>query len=164
MQWAQRNGVTLTQPKIDSPNSISTNGNQTRITIDPNMLGKKDGTESWMLYEITRAAWNTAEFHKEFPNEKEYRHSLAEESQALGLVANAVSEHVEKQQIKSADLNPQLAVLIKLKNEGLLESYILLAKADQGIAQDYSAYRKDHRDKLVQYMNEYVVPAPPAMK
>lgn len=164
MQWAQRNGVTLTQPKIDSPNSMSTNGNQTNITIDTNTLGKKDGTESWMLYEITRTSWKTAEFQKEFPNEKEYRHSLAEESQALSLVANAVSEHVEKKEIKAADLNPQLAVLIKLKNEGLLEAYILFAKADQGIAQDYAAYRRDHRDKLVQYMNEYVVPAAPAAK
>lgn len=164
MQWAQRNGVTLTQPKIDSPNSMSTNGNQTNITIDTNTLGKKDGTESWMLYEITRASWKTAEFQKEFPNEKEYRHSLAEESQALSLVANAVSEHVEKKEIKAADLNPQLAVLIKLKNEGLLEAYTLFAKADQGIAQDYAAYRRDHRDKLVQYMNEYVVPAAPAAK
>lgn len=161
IQWAQANKVALTQPKIDSPNSLSSNGNQTKIMIDPNTLGKKDGTEAWMLYEITRASWRTTEFPKHFPNEKEYRHSLAEESQALGVVADTVSAKLEKKEIDPGDLNPQLAVLMKLKKEDLLDAYILLAKADAGIAQDYPAYRRDHRDKLIQYMNEYVVPPRP---
>jgi hypothetical protein len=30
--------------------------------------------------------------------------------------------------------------------------------ADQGIAQDYVAYRKNNRDKLPQYLDEFVVP------
>jgi hypothetical protein len=55
-------------------------------------------------------------------------------------------------------LNPQIATLIKIKGEGLLEAYILLARPDEGLAQDYAGYRNDHRDKLLQYMNEYVVP------
>jgi len=157
-QWAQRNSVTLSQPKIESPNSIVANGNQTNITIDASTLGKKDGTEGWMLYEITRVSWKNTEFQKTFPNEKQYRHSLAEESAALGLVATSASENVASKKIKAKDLNPQIATLIKIKDEGLLESYILLARPDDGLAQDYAAYRKDHRDKLLQYMNEYVVP------
>jgi tetratricopeptide (TPR) repeat protein len=157
-QWAQRNGLTLSQPKIDSPNSMVANGNQTNITIDASTLGKKDGTESWMLYEITRISWKDTEFQKTFPNEKQYRHSLAEELAALGLVADAASENVASKKIKSQDLNPQIATLIKIKGEGLLEAYILLARPDEGLAQDYAGYRNDHRDKLLQYMNEYVVP------
>ena len=157
-QWADRNGVKLTQPNIKSPNSISTSGNTTNIMIDPNTLGKKDGTESWLLYAITRANWKNEEFHKNFPNEKDYRHSLAKESNALGMVADAVSENLASKQIKSEDLNQQLALLIKIKSEGFLEPYILLARADAGIAQDYATYRNGHREKLVEYMNEYVVP------
>ena len=158
VQWAQRNRVTLAHPKIESPNAMATTGGKTNITINASVLGKNDGSESWLLYEISRANWREHEFKKEYPNEKEYRHSLAEEAHALGVVADAVSESITSKKITNADLNPQLATLIKLKSEGLLESYILMAHADQGIAQDYAGYRKDHRDKLIQYMNEFVVP------
>ena len=41
-------------------------------------------------------------------------------------------------------------------NAGLLEAYVLLAKPDAGIARDYVEYRKNNRDKLRRYMNEYV--------
>jgi tetratricopeptide (TPR) repeat protein len=158
-QWAQRNGLTIAQPKIGSPNSMTgTNGGDTTITINAATLGKKDGTESWLLYEITRFSWKKGEFQKQFPSEKEYRHSLAEESQALGLVADTVSEQLASKKIKARNLDPQLETLTKLRQEGLLDAYILLARSDQGIAQDYVHYRKDHRDKLVQYMNEYAVP------
>lgn len=157
-QWADRTGVKLTQPNINSPNSMSTSGSKTNITIDPSAIGKKDGMEGWMAYEMKRALWKNEEFQKTFPNEKQYRHSLAEETAALSLVADIASENLTSKTIKPENLNPQIAILIKLKSDGLLESYILIARADDGIAQDYAAYRKDHRDKLLQYMNEYVVP------
>jgi tetratricopeptide (TPR) repeat protein len=158
-QWAQMNHVKLTQLNIKSPNSVSTQpAGGANITIDPNTLGKHDGTESWMLYEITRAAWNATLFQKTFPNETAYRHSLPEEAAALGVVADAVSQNIASGKVKQADLDPQIAALIKLKSEGLIEAYVLLARADQGIAQDYAAYRDAHRDKLTAYMNEYVAP------
>jgi hypothetical protein len=40
----------------------------------------------------------------------------------------------------------------------LVEAYILISAADQGIAEDYAAYREQHRDKLRQYLDEIVVP------
>jgi hypothetical protein len=58
---------------------------------------------------------------------------------------------------KVKNLNPSLAKLKKLDDEGLLESYILLARPDQGIAQDYPAYRDQHRDKLRKYVVDYVL-------
>ena len=54
--------------------------------------------------------------------------------------------------------DPSLATLVKLNDEGLLEPYVLLTRADAGIARDYATYRKGHRDKLRSYMDEYVVP------
>jgi len=59
---------------------------------------------------------------------------------------------------KVKKLDPNLAVLLKLKESGLVEPYILISAADQGIAQDYAAYREQHRDKLRQYLDEIVVP------
>ena len=54
-------------------------------------------------------------------------------------------------------LSPSLAKLKKLDDEGLLEAYILLAKADDGISSDHPQYLKASRDKLRRYMLEYVV-------
>jgi tetratricopeptide (TPR) repeat protein len=158
-QWAQRNHVTLSQPKIQSPNSFQTktDGNAS-ITIDPNTLGKKDGSQFWLGYEASRVLWKNEKFKQQFPNEKEYRHSLAEESDALGAVAAMIAEGVRSKQIESKELDPQLATLLKLQQERLLEPYILISRADQGIAQDYFAYRADHRNKLIQYMHEFILP------
>jgi hypothetical protein len=58
---------------------------------------------------------------------------------------------------KVKHLSPSLAKLKKLNDEGLLEAYILLGRADAGISQDHPAYLKESRDKLRRYMVEYVV-------
>jgi hypothetical protein len=39
----------------------------------------------------------------------------------------------------------------------MLECWILLDNPDRGIAQDYAAYRKDHRQLLEQYIAKYDV-------
>ena len=46
---------------------------------------------------------------------------------------------------------------MKLNDAGLLESYILFAKPDQGIASDYIAYRSANRDKLKRYWSEVAI-------
>jgi hypothetical protein len=58
---------------------------------------------------------------------------------------------------KVKTLSPSLQKLKKLNDEGLLEAYILLARADDGIAQDYPNYLKANRDKLRRYMLVYVL-------
>ena len=44
----------------------------------------------------------------------------------------------------------------------MLECWILLSGADNGIAQDYDAYRNEHRQLLHDYLDRFVVrdPAP----
>jgi hypothetical protein len=39
----------------------------------------------------------------------------------------------------------------------LIEPYILFVRADQGIAQDYEAYRAANRDKLRRYLLQIVL-------
>jgi hypothetical protein len=56
------------------------------------------------------------------------------------------------------DANIQL--LLRLYRERMIEPYVLLNGADQEITLDYPAYRAQNRAKLVQYLNEYVVPQP----
>ena len=161
LQWAQRNQIKLGHPKIDIPAKVSTaaNGNVS-VTVDERALsGKDDGSAAWMMYGLARAAWMndktgklSEKFARAYPGEKAYRHSLAEEMDALRLVITSLKEQKNVKQ-----LEPSLATLVKLQEAGLLEPYILFARADQGIARDYDGYQKASRDKLRRYLLEWVL-------
>lgn len=156
MQWAQVNRVQLSHPKIEIPADVSSSKQgEVNITLDPKMLeGKDDGSTAWLVYSITRANWRTDKFAKTFPKEKTYRHSLAEEAEALKMVVDSV-----KADKKIKRLDESLANLVKLSDAGLLEAYILFARADDGIAQDYEAYRRNNRDKLRRYVTDVIAGA-----
>jgi hypothetical protein len=44
----------------------------------------------------------------------------------------------------------------------MIEPYVLLNGADQGIAQDYPAYRSRNRNRLEGYLSDFVVPPAPS--
>jgi tetratricopeptide (TPR) repeat protein len=153
-QWVEGNHLKLTIPQIKSPNSIKTQGNATNITIDSDSLKKKDGSSAWIGYEISRAAWQTEKYRKEkFPDGK-YRHSLAEEADALGMVA----ELARNESKKVKNLAPDLEILLKLDDQKLIEPYVLFHMADEEIARDYGKYRETNREKLREYLGTYVAP------
>lgn len=159
LQFAQHTNIKLAHPKIEIPVSVSQSANgNTNITLG---TGDKDddGTFAWTVYGLNRASWQigkdgnlSKDFSAAYPNEKVYRHSLAEETAALRMVLKVAQE---SKNVKK--LNPSLAMLKKLNDEGLLEAYILFARPDAGINRDYAAYRQTNRDKLKRYLAEYVV-------
>jgi tetratricopeptide (TPR) repeat protein len=157
-QWAQAAGANLGHPRVEIPTNVTPlKDNQMTINLDPKMMGDdKEGTgmNAWMLYGLTRASWATSEFAKAYPDEKEYRHSLKEEYAALSGVVEQVRRDQKENKIKKLD--PSLANLVKIADAGLLEPFILFAKADRGIAQDYGKYRDANRDKLKRYIVEFV--------
>jgi len=132
-----------------------TQGGQTTLSIDPKILNSNDGSNEWLMYDLTRIAWAKGDFFKNYPDEKEYRHSLKEEAAALRMVAEAAAKDLKSGKIKA--LEPSLAMLVKLNEDGFLEAYVLFAHPDQGIARDYAAYRKDNREKLRRYWLEVVI-------
>ena len=154
-QWAQRHKVSLGHPKIQPPNSVETQDGKTTLSIDPKTLNSTDGTNNWLMYDLTRIAWSKGDFFKNYPEEKAYRHSLKEEAAALRMVADAAARDLKAGKIKT--LEQSLAVLVKLNEDGLLESYILFARPDQGIIRDYASYRASNRDKLRRYWMEVVI-------
>jgi tetratricopeptide (TPR) repeat protein len=164
-QWAQRNHVQLAHPQIDIPASVSSTApGQINITMGESSLkNKNDGSAAWTVYGFVRASWmldqngKNEKFNRQYPNERVYRHSLAEEMDALHMVIASVSEQMQAKKIKKLD--PSLATLMKLNDAGLLEAYILLARPDEGIAKDFAAYRKTNKDKLRRYVIEYVLSA-----
>lgn len=156
VRWADRSGVRLAHPKMEVPVGVSPGGaGQTNITLDPKAVaGKSDGSSAWLVYGLARAAWKADKFQKEFPEEKVYRRSLREEAGALRAVVESVRQQTKDGGIKQLD--PALASLLKLEDEGLLEAFLLFARPDQGIVRDYATYRKSDRDKLRRYLKEYV--------
>jgi tetratricopeptide (TPR) repeat protein len=152
--WAKNHQVPLAHPAITIPTSVDRKDGNTNITIDPSTLTKKDnGSAAWLMYGITRANWSNGEFLKKHPNEKAYRHSLDEETAALHMVLTAIDAKAKR----SHDLDPSLALLLKLDQQGELEAYILLARSDEGISQDYGPYLRAHRDQLRAYVVDWVL-------
>jgi CHAD domain-containing protein len=136
-----------------------TGENKLTITIDPKSGNADDGTSAWLIYSISRATWATdayAKFKKEYPGEKQYRHSLREEADALRMVAELVKRYTTDGKVKRLD--PALEQLVKLHDDGLLEAYILFSRVLKinSVAEDYAEYRKVNRDKLRRYLLEYV--------
>ena len=73
---------------------------------------------------------------KAYPKEWVYQERLAD---CLGAKATQLSDPVE------------------MSDAGMLDCWILINGADQGIAQDYDAYRKEHRQLLHDYVERFVV-------
>ena len=154
-QWAKAANAKLAHPAIDIPTNVTFDekGNA-KIDLAGSALsgGKDDGSFAWISYGLTRSSWRSEKFAKTFPEEKTYRHSLAEEADALRSVLTLAGSD---KKVKS--LSPSLAKLKKLNDDGLLEAYLLMARADEGIAADHPSYLKQHRDKLRRYVVEYVL-------
>ena len=66
------------------------------------------------------------------------------------------SGRIEGQQKRE---NPEsiAPIITRLSDDGLLEAYVLLVRADPGIKQDYPLYREANRDKLKRYLTQYVM-------
>ncbi|MGE3465769.1 MAG: hypothetical protein AB7J13_02455, partial [Pyrinomonadaceae bacterium] len=128
-QWADVTGANLGHPKIEIPKESDA----------------KNG--EWEPYFIAKAAAEKAAPPARPGEMRLYRRNLKDESAAIRSVLAAAKDSG----------NVQIQVLQKLDKEGLLEPFILLALADQGLAQDHPSYLKENRAKLRQYVVSYVI-------
>jgi tetratricopeptide (TPR) repeat protein len=159
-KWAKLRNATLLAPKIDRPAAPAVDPKNPEKVIVPiesaRYIGKpKDVVECWMLYSIVRADYLKERFKKDFPDEPQYRHTLKEESYALGMVVKTARD----KNIKPEDMDESLRNLTELSDAGMLDCWILISAADRGIAQDYDAYRNEHRQLLHDYLDRFVVHA-----
>ncbi len=154
-QWAQRTKVTLNWVRLLDKAKIVTTDKGPRVTVDPSLHTEDPMFKPWMAYCGTRLRWQQGEFKHRFPNEAHYRHTLAEESDALHLMVLALLQPG----VLVAD--PSLTALIKIDQAGFIEPFVLLNHADKEITQDYVPYRTAHRDVIYRYFDEFVVPKAP---
>jgi tetratricopeptide (TPR) repeat protein len=160
--WAAANKLQLKRVHVDTPNNVSQTGEKNiTITMDPKE--PEETSTLWLSYGLAKAKWRSDEFRKQFPSEKQYRHSLAEEADALTTAATVWTElnesNKKKKKSSPAPKDPTLILLLKLYQAKMIEPYVLLNAADDGIARDYDDYRQKNRDKLEQYLSEFVVPS-----
>ncbi|HWX55971.1 MAG TPA: tetratricopeptide repeat protein [Verrucomicrobiae bacterium] len=161
--WAQANKVQLIRVQIDVPNNVSQKDDKNiTINVDPN--APEETSAVWLSYGLFKAGWRGDKFKKEFPNEKQYRHSLAEEAGALAFAATVWTESdaSKNQKPSSGPKDPSLVTLLKLNHAKMIEPYVLLIAADDGIAQDYAGYRETNRAKLEDFLDQFVVPPAPS--
>jgi Flp pilus assembly protein TadD len=133
---------------------------------DASTAGNKSAaiSSAWREYYAGKSQWKKGgKFQKQFPKEAEYRHSLAEESEALSAAAMVFEKLKEDPKTKDQVIgDPVAGLLLKLYEAGLIDAYVLFSLGDEGIAMDYAAYRAKNRDKLEIYMDKFVMPpAPP---
>jgi tetratricopeptide (TPR) repeat protein len=105
---------------------------------------------AWMKYAGARMVW-AREFFQGHPGQTSVRNNLPEEALALRTAISQLDANTK-------DLDPSLATLMKLDKDGVLEAFIFLARADQGIMQDYPAYLVENRDVLRRYVMNWVFP------
>lgn len=164
-QWAARHQVALSHPEIEIPTNVtSKKPGEISITVDELALkgSDDDGSAAWMMYGLVRSGWmdkkgggRSEKFSRAYPNESAYRHSLAEEVDAFWGVLQSVRVQMKEKRVKK--LTQSLENLMKLNDAGLIEAYILFVLPDEGIVQDYAAYRASNREKLKQYWLKFVV-------
>jgi tetratricopeptide (TPR) repeat protein len=130
----------------------------------PNAGQSQDVSSAWRAYGSVRTDWQKGgRFQERFPQLAEYRHSLAEESEALTAAAKVLEELKEDKESASLVTGDLAAgLLLKLYEAGLVDPYVLFSLGDAGIAQDYIAYRTKNRVKLEDYMDQFVIPPAPA--
>ncbi len=152
-QWADASHARLASPPITLPKqAVPDEKGNVNVSVDPSSTGSP-ALGAWLVYSTQPMMWRSTEFRKHYPNETVYRHSLAEQAESLRSVIAVVKE----QKIPEDKLDPTLKSLIALDKDGMLECWILLNGADQGIAQDYAAYRATHRELLHAYVDKYVI-------
>lgn len=137
-EWAGRSKTRIGFPLIDLP--IGTK--------------EKPAAAARLAFDSVRLAWKGtdvkggAPFKAAFPTETVYRHSVAEERAALWAAYNAEPASIATANIK------------KMDDAGVLEAFILIVAADDGIATEYPNYRRDFRDVLEKFWMSFVIGAP----
>jgi tetratricopeptide (TPR) repeat protein len=159
--WAKPAGVTLQRVHIEAGSSVTPTDKGANITFDPSQPAETGAV--WFAYAGSRALWKD-KFKQTYPQEAQYRHSLAEEVDALTTAAKVAEETGGKKGNKALDNDSNVQLLLKLYHADMLAPYVLLNGADQEISEDYAAYRSQNRAKLIQYLGEFVAPEPAATK
>jgi tetratricopeptide (TPR) repeat protein len=152
--WTRVYKGVLMAPKIELPAAPQRDEkNPKNITIHIDPAAKGNSSAVWMSYQMSKALWAGDKFKQEFPDARGYRDSLREEDDSL----TSALKVAEELKVDRNDVDESLRDLMDLNKAGMLDCWILINGANEGIAQDYEAYRKGHRQLLHDYITRFVV-------
>jgi tetratricopeptide (TPR) repeat protein len=165
--WLGRTKLTANWLKLKDGVEVEIKaGGNTNVNVDSSLPGGLSA--AWLMYGMNRSLWMSEKFKKEFPKETAYRHSLLEETESLSMLLEGLKNANDTEDGKKLKKNDAHAgafsdfeILANVHKAGFLEPFVLLNRADDGIAQDYPAYRDANRDKVRRYLDEFVVPKTP---
>jgi len=155
-RWSDRINQPFNAIILQNKSSAQPAGDKAVSLDDRQLKEPSPEVAGWSAYEKTRKMWRDEKFRQQFPKEVNYRRTLKEEAAALDAMVALLAPDAASLK-KAEKLDPTLLALIQIDHEGLLESFVLLNRADPEIAKDYPAYRAAHRDKLYEYMDKYVL-------
>jgi tetratricopeptide (TPR) repeat protein len=168
-QWATVTKTPLALPRVNVPKYTTTPDGV--LQPDPGLDGdaaRSSGRTSWLAYETCRVkhggnvrnfSFATGADGSTHPNG--YYHSLAEEYECLRATLADVRAHMVDGTVTEQGLDPSIKTVLQLDKDGVLQCWIVLNDADQGIRFDYAAFRNEHRDQLVAYIDRYIVQIAP---
>ncbi len=96
-------------------------------------------------------------FQKRKNENADFSNSLAHETEALAFVVQVAENSIAQGDLNADSLDPSLELLMELSGEGLLEPFVLIVRSDQEIVQEYSGYRDQHRDNLVEFVWRHMI-------
>jgi tetratricopeptide (TPR) repeat protein len=120
----------------------------------PEIFLSKDVDPLTVCYAGARAQWLSEQKKRDPAAKTPDRDSLAQEVHALRAVVVVARELEAKDASTIAAWKETVETIDRLDRAGLLEAYVLLDAADADIAQDYDAYRDEHRELLLRYLRE----------
>lgn len=152
MGWSSLNGWAETAEKEFSFYPVIPPGNEVggEIEIKPSEFRKDDGTEHWAEYDKTLKALSA----KAAAGERLPR--FRDDVEAWRAVAAAFRKDLKAGKIKYPDYG--LVNLVRIDDEGLLESYVLLIRPHDHYGDDYVEYRNANRAKIRTFIEKYIVP------
>ena len=170
-QWAMANKFTLAAPQARRPEFYMLDG---KVDFDPRVLPDSgDGRASWLIYQHVRVSHGAPTLMQNVPpgggtmangdlQASGYIHTLAEEMQALTAMLSDVKQKLAAGTVTQERLDPGIKLLLRLQQDDMLECFVLLNAYDKGLLHDYPKYRAAHRDRLIAYVNQYLLSQPSA--
>jgi tetratricopeptide (TPR) repeat protein len=150
--WAQAQGAVLAAPKIKPPS-----GGMEMFKALGHDASSRSPWASYVVdlyaYESDAKASPIGTFHQDYPGEAKARRSMHGEAKALHATAVEVASKAKKGEQPPEEFRDLIAV----DKAGLLECWVLFHWADEGMAQEYLQFSKDHWEKLHEYIDRFEI-------
>ena len=149
-RWADATGAEIKLPSLRPAVAVAKDGRNLNVEV-----GDESSPElaPWFAYGFARILWREKTYAERYPG-KPYRRTLAEEVDGLEKAAMVASELQASGKLKPSE---DLALLISLHEDKLLEPFVLFCLPNEEVLKDYVPYRAAHRERMVDFLVEYGV-------